>query len=142
MQTTVPKSGRAAILVRQPSPRPYSESRPIEIADIALDELEYGEVQVGIGSAGVCHSDLSTVDATFVRPTPLVLGHEAAGTVEAVGPGVSRLQPGDRVVFSFIPACGHCTECASGRPALCGPGWRANTAGTLDARRAAPAPRR
>ncbi len=131
MQTTVPKSGRAAVLVRQPSPRPYAESRPIEIADVALDELQYGEVQVAIGSAGVCHSDLSTVDATFVRPTPMVLGHEAAGTVEAVGPGVDRLKPGDKVVFSFIPTCGQCTECASGRPALCVPGWRANAAGTL-----------
>lgn len=131
MQSTVPKSGRAAVLVRQPSPRPYAQSRPLEIVEVALDELELGEVQVAIGSAGVCHSDLSTVDATFARPVPLVLGHEAAGTVEAVGPGVTRLKPGDKVVFSFIPTCGHCTECASGRPALCEPGWRANMAGTL-----------
>ncbi len=131
MTQTIPKSGRAAILVRQPSARPYADSRPVEVATVALDELQYGEVQVAIGSAGVCHSDLSTVDATFVRPTPLVLGHEAAGTVEAVGPGVSRVKPGDKVVFSFIPTCGHCAECASGRPALCIPGWRANMAGTL-----------
>ncbi|HEX3550547.1 MAG TPA: alcohol dehydrogenase catalytic domain-containing protein, partial [Candidatus Elarobacter sp.] len=128
---SVPKSARAAILVRQPSARPYVESRPVEVADVSLDDLQYGEVQVAIGSAGVCHSDLSTVDATFERPTPLVLGHEAAGVVEAIGPGVSRVKPGDKVVFSFIPTCGHCAECASGRPALCIPGWRANMAGTL-----------
>jgi alcohol dehydrogenase len=125
-------SGRAAILVRQGGPRPYAADRPIEVAEIELDPLEYGEVQVAIGSAGVCHSDLSTVDGTFAqRPLPMVLGHEAAGTVEAVGPGVSRVRPGDKVVFSFVPMCGHCAECASGRPALCEHGNRANMAGTL-----------
>ena len=124
-------TARAAVLVRQAAPRPYASSRPIEIAKVELDPLEYGEVQVAVASAGVCHSDLSTVDATFVRPTPLVIGHEAAGTVEAVGPGVTRVQPGDKVVFSFVPTCGHCIECASGRPALCEPGNRANAAATL-----------
>jgi Zn-dependent alcohol dehydrogenase len=124
-------TARAAIMVRQADPRPYAQSRPIEIAEVELDPLEYGEVQVAIASAGVCHSDLSTIDATFVRPTPMVIGHEAAGTVEAIGPGVSRVQPGDKVVFSFVPMCGHCVECASGRPALCELGNRANMAGTL-----------
>ncbi|GAC1581341.1 MAG: zinc-dependent alcohol dehydrogenase family protein [Candidatus Elarobacter sp.] len=122
---------RAAILTRQAAPRPYATSRPIEIAEIELDPLEFGEVQVAIGSVGVCHSDLSTVDATFVRPTPMVIGHEAAGTVEAVGPGVSRVEPGDKVVFAFVPTCGHCVACASGRPALCEPATRANAAATL-----------
>lgn len=127
----VPKRGRAAILLRQADPRPYAESRPVEIAEIELDALGAGEVQVRIGSAGVCHSDLSHLDMTFVRPLPMVLGHEAAGTVEAVGPGVTRVAPGDKVVFSFIPMCGHCVECAGGHPALCEPGNRANMAGTL-----------
>ncbi|HEX3464549.1 MAG TPA: zinc-binding dehydrogenase [Candidatus Elarobacter sp.] len=128
----MPTTARAAILLRQGGPRPYAEDRPVEVAEVELDPLEYGEVQVAIGSAGVCHSDLSTVDGTFAqRPLPMVLGHEAAGTVEAIGPGVSRVRPGDKVVFSFVPMCGHCAECASGRPALCENGNRANTAGTL-----------
>ncbi len=117
--------------MRQGSPRPYAQSRPIEIVEVELDPLGYGEVQVAVASVGVCHSDLSTVDGTFVRPVPLALGHEAAGTVEAIGPGVSRVAPGDKVVFSFVPMCGHCIECAGGRPALCEPGNRANAAGTL-----------
>jgi alcohol dehydrogenase len=130
-RTRPTKTGRAAILVRQAAPRPYATSRPIQIVEVELDPLEHGEVQVAVASVGVCHSDLSTVDATFVRPLPMVIGHEAAGTVEAIGPGVSRVQPGDKVVFSFVPSCGHCVECASGRPALCEHGNRANMAGTL-----------
>ena len=128
---TPARTARAAILLRQAAPRPYATSRPVEIVEVELDALEYGEVQVAIASAGVCHSDLSTVDATFVRPLPMTIGHEAAGTVEAVGPGVSRVGVGDHVVFAFVPTCGHCVECASGRPGLCEPGNRAGMAGTL-----------
>ncbi|MDB5043651.1 MAG: Alcohol dehydrogenase zinc-binding domain protein [Candidatus Eremiobacteraeota bacterium] len=117
--------------MRQAAPRPYAASRPIEIVEVELDPPGYGEVQVAVASVGVCHSDLSTVDGTFVRPVPLAIGHEAAGTVEAIGPGVSRVALGDKVVFSFVPTCGHCVACAGGRPALCEPGNRANAAGTL-----------
>ena len=124
-------TARAAILVRQGAPRPYEQSRPIEVVEVALDPPGYGEVQVAIASVGVCHSDLSTVDGTFVRPLPLAIGHEAAGTVEAIGPGVDGLAPGDKVVFSFVPMCGRCVACATGRPALCEPGNAANAAGTL-----------
>jgi alcohol dehydrogenase len=130
-QARVSKRGRAAILLRQGDSRPYAASRPVEVAEIELAELRHGDVQVAIASAGVCHSDLSHLDMTFVRPLPMVLGHEAAGTVEAVGAGVTRVAPGDKVVLSFVPMCGHCVECASGRPALCEPGNRANMAGTL-----------
>src|SRR5918998_2435732 len=62
---------------------------------------------------------------------PMVLGHEAAGTVEAIGTGVRDLVPGDRVVFSFIPMCGRCAPCLTGRPVLCEPGTVANLDGTL-----------
>jgi alcohol dehydrogenase len=61
----------------------------------------------------------------------MVLGHEAAGIVREVGPGTTDVQPGDHVVFSYVPICGHCVACQSGRPALCENGVRANTAGTL-----------
>ena len=130
-------AARAAILIEQQRPRPYARSRPIEIAEIELDEPGTGEVQVRVASTGLCHSDLSTVDGTFTRSLPLVLGHEAAGTVERVGPGVTTVAPGDKVVFSFVPSCGRCEWCIIGRPALCEPGKRTAFGGTLlrDARR-------
>ncbi len=84
-----------------------------------------------IKAAGLCHSDLSVIDGSRPRPTPMALGHEAAGIVEAVGEGVSDLKPGDHVVLVFVPSCGRCAPCAAGRPALCEPAAKANAAGTL-----------
>jgi len=122
---------RAAILSDFERARPYSQSRPLSIEDIELDEPQYGEVLVRIESAGVCHSDLSTIDGILTKPLPIVLGHEAAGVVEEVGPGVTRVAKGQKIVFSFVPLCGRCAACVAGRPALCDPGGRANLAGTL-----------
>src|SRR5580693_847383 len=82
-------------------------------------------------AAGVCHSDLSVVDGNRVRPVPMLLGHEAAGIVEAVGPGVSDIAVGQRVVLVFLPRCGHCAACATEGLTPCEPGSAANTAGTL-----------
>ncbi len=82
-------------------------------------------------AAGLCHSDLSVIDGSRPRPLPMVLGHEAAGVVVEVGAGVRGLRIDDHVVFAFVPACGGCPPCQSGRPALCEPGAAANTAGTL-----------
>jgi Zn-dependent alcohol dehydrogenase len=90
-----------------------------------------GEVLVDVATAAICHSDLSVLTGHRPRPTPMVLGHEASGVVRAVGPGVGRRRPGDRVVMTFVPSCGHCPPCAAGRPALCEPGNAANAAGTL-----------
>jgi Zn-dependent alcohol dehydrogenase len=86
---------------------------------------------VRMGAAGLCHSDLSVINGDRPRPTPMALGHEAAGVVEELGAGVTDLKKGDHVVLVFIPSCGHCNPCAEGRPALCEPGAAANTAGTL-----------
>jgi len=122
---------RVAILSDFQRPRPYAQSRPISIEEIELEEPSYGEALVRIESAGVCHSDLSTIDGILTKPLPIVLGHEAAGVVERIGPGVTTVAPGDKVVFSFVPNCGKCTPCASGRPALCEPGNRANAAADL-----------
>jgi alcohol dehydrogenase len=122
---------RAAILSDFQRARPYATSRPLSIEEIELEEPSYGEVLVRIESAGVCHSDLSTIDGILTKPLPIVLGHEAAGVVERIGPGVSSVAAGDRVVFSFVPTCGKCTPCTSGRPALCEPGNRANAAADL-----------
>src|SRR3954464_12078356 len=80
---------------------------------------------------GLCHSDLSVIDANRPRPMPMVLGHEAAGVVEELGTGVDDLAIGDHVVMVFVPSAGACFPCPEGRPALCEPGAAANNAGTL-----------
>lgn len=112
-------------------PAPYAGSRPLAIESLELDPPGPGEVLVRIRAAGLCHSDLSVIDGNRPRPVPMVLGHEVAGIVESVGPEVSSLAPGDHVVAAFVPSCGHCRPCTIGRPALCEPGFRANSAGTL-----------
>ncbi len=122
---------RAAILDRLGAERPYATSRPLSVEEITLDPPGEGEVLVRIGAAGLCHSDLSVINGSRPRPVPIALGHEAAGIVEHVGPGVTDLRAGDHVVIVFVPSCGHCLPCAQGRPALCEPGGAANAAGTL-----------
>ena len=122
---------RAAVLHEMGLPRPYAESRPIKVEDLELDPPGTGEALVRIQAAGLCHSDLSVIDGNRPRPTPMALGHEAAGVVEALGPGVTDLEVGDHVVLVFVPSCGHCLPCATGRPALCEPAAAANGAGTL-----------
>jgi len=122
---------KAAVLYTMEHPTPYAESRPLVIEDLDLNDPGPGEVLVEIACAGLCHSDLSVIDGSRPRVMPMVMGHEASGIVRQVGPGVHDLSPGDHVVFSFVPACGQCIPCASGRPALCENGAKANVAGTL-----------
>ncbi len=122
---------RAAILVESGRPRPYRDSRPLEVGQVDLDPPGPGEVLLEMRAAGLCHSDLSVIDGVRPRPLPMALGHEGAGVVAAIGPGVVSLAPGDHVVTAFVAACGHCAPCARGRPALCEPGMAANVAGTL-----------
>jgi alcohol dehydrogenase len=111
--------------------RPYADSRPLAIETVTLDPPGPGEVLVEIKAAGLCHSDLSVINGDRPRPLPMAIGHEAAGLVEAVGPGVDDLGPGDRVVMVFMPSCGTCEPCQVGRPALCEPGAAANGRGEL-----------
>lgn len=122
---------RAAILDQMQRPRPYAQTRPIGVETVELDSPGPGEVLVKIAAAGLCHSDLSIVNGDRPRQMPMVLGHEAAGIVEEVGPGISDLRRGDHVALIFVPSCGHCLPCMEGRPALCEPGAAANGAGTL-----------
>lgn len=122
---------RAALLQRSPVKGPYTESRPLSIVTAELAEPGPGEVLVRIRAAGLCHSDLSVIDGARPRPVPMVLGHEAAGEVVRAGVGVDDLAPGEHVIMVFVPSCGHCVPCASGRPALCAPGAAANGVGTL-----------
>jgi alcohol dehydrogenase len=122
---------RAAVLNAMGASHPYAQSKPLSIEEIELEGPGQGEVLVRMGAAGLCHSDLSVINGDRPRPTPMALGHEAAGVVEALGPGVDDLNKGDHVVLVFVPSCGHCAPCAEGRPALCEPGAASNTAGTL-----------
>ncbi|MCL6454005.1 MAG: zinc-dependent alcohol dehydrogenase family protein [Alicyclobacillus sp.] len=122
---------RAAVLTAIGKPAPYAASRPLEVRPVSLEEPGYGEVLIRIRAAGLCHSDLSVINGSRPRPVPMVLGHEAAGEVVDVGPGVDRLQPGDHVVCAFVPSCGHCGPCQEGRPNLCEAGAEANARGTL-----------
>ncbi len=92
---------------------------PLEITGIDLPEPGPGRVRVRLAAAGVCHSDLSLSNGTMRLPVPAVLGHEGAGTVVAVGEGVTRAAPGDRVVLNWAPSCGACPACARGEVWLC-----------------------
>ncbi|MGP1255432.1 MAG: zinc-dependent alcohol dehydrogenase family protein [Kiloniellales bacterium] len=122
---------KAAVLTEMGRPTPYADSRPLEILELDLEGPGEGEVLVEVKAAGLCHSDLSVMNGARPRPTPMALGHEAAGVVREVGRGVTDLAAGDHVVMIFVPACGHCIPCAEGRPALCEPAAAANGAGTL-----------
>lgn len=98
--------------------------------DLVVEELDLaepgpGEVLIRYGASGLCHSDLSVMNGTLPIPGPSILGHEGAGTVEAVGAGVTRVRPGDTVVVSFIPACGQCYHCTRGESHLCEVGFAA-----------------
>lgn len=121
----------AAVLYEMRLPQPYSSTRPLVTQEVELAGPSAGEVLVEISAAGLCHSDLSTINGTRPWPMPIVLGHEASGIVRAVGSEVRGLKSNDHVVFSYVPTCGRCVNCSSGRPALCEPGVQANRAGTL-----------
>ncbi len=122
---------RAAVLREMGLKAPYAESRPLRIESVELAPPGPGELLIRVQAAGLCHSDLSVIDGSRPRVMPMVLGHEAAGTVVETGPDTPGFAAGDQVVFAFVPSCGHCAPCASGRAALCEPGAAANTAGSL-----------
>lgn len=97
----------------------WERRTPLAIEEVELAEPASGEARVKILASGVCHSDLHHIQRDTPYQPPLVLGHEAAGVVEALGPGVSRVQPGDRVIVVFGPKCGECYYCLRGLPHLC-----------------------
>ncbi len=122
---------KAAVLHALGTAQPYAETKPLIVEEVELAPPGPGEVLVQVKAAGLCHSDLSVINGSRPRPTPMVIGHEAAGVVAECGPGVDDLKAGDKVVMVFVPSCGSCLPCAEGRPALCEPGADTNTAGTL-----------
>jgi Zn-dependent alcohol dehydrogenase len=103
---------RAALLEK-----PQSDLVVVDDVDIA--EPEAGQLLVRIAYCGVCHSDLHVIDGGLGRQLPVVLGHEAGGVVEAVGPGVSQFLAGDKVILTLRPVCGRCYFCSRGEPTLC-----------------------
>lgn len=92
---------------------------PLEIAEVRIDDPGPGEVLLRTAASGICHSDLHVIEGGLPVPPPCVLGHEPAGIVEAVGPGVTDFAPGDHVIGCLTSWCGVCKFCTAGRPYLC-----------------------
>ncbi|WP_432590619.1 Zn-dependent alcohol dehydrogenase [Streptomyces sp. HD1123-B1] len=97
----------------------FDGTEPRVVDDLEVRDPGPGEVLVRVAAAGLCHSDLSVIDGTIPFPVPVVLGHEGAGVVEAVGPGVGHVTPGDHVALSTLANCGTCPDCDRGRPTMC-----------------------
>lgn len=110
----------------------YAVGEPLRVAEVELDEPRAGEVLVRMVAAGVCHSDLNYLSGDQPAPLPMILGHEGAGIVERVGPGVEGVGAGDRVVLTFAPSCGRCRYCLRGLTHLCELGRRLMAGCQLD----------
>lgn len=106
---------------------------PLVLEELELSEPKHGEVRLRVLASGVCRSDLSTLRGAWPLPLPAVLGHEGAGVIEAVGPGVDESRVGELVVMTFAPNCGKCRYCNEGRVNLCTTGFAAfDTGGMAD----------
>ena len=99
---------KAAILFEQGLPRPYADTRPLVVEEVELDPPGPGEILIEVAAAGLCHSDLSTIENQRPRPLPIVIGHEGAGIVRECGPGITDLKPSDHVITVFASSCGTC----------------------------------
>ncbi len=97
----------------------YETKTPLVVEELELDDPQAGEVLVKIGAAGICRSDRHFMHGDAPIALPVVLGHEGAGTVEKVGPGVTSVRPGQQVILSFVPSCGRCKSCITGKSHLC-----------------------
>ena len=90
----------------------YEPNTPLKVEEVTLDEPQINEVLVKMVTTGTCHSDLHFMKGEMPQPTPIVMGHEGAGIVEKVGPGVTTLQPGDHVIMMVSFSCGKCRYCS------------------------------
>jgi S-(hydroxymethyl)glutathione dehydrogenase/alcohol dehydrogenase len=97
----------------------HGAHQPFEIMELDIDGPGPGEVLIRYTAAGLCHSDLHLIDGSFPARYPIVGGHEGSGIIEDVGPGVTKVKPGDHVVCCFIPSCGTCRYCSTGRQNIC-----------------------
>src|SRR6202040_787349 len=111
--------GRREVLMKTRAAVLSAMGKDWEIIELELDPPKEGEVLIRFVAAGLCHSDDHLPTGDIPVRYPIVGGHEGAGIVEEVGTGVIRLKPGDHVVCSFLPTCGHCRFCASGMTNLC-----------------------
>ncbi|WP_280228161.1 alcohol dehydrogenase catalytic domain-containing protein, partial [Nocardia cyriacigeorgica] len=93
--------------------------QPLEFTEILVDDPEPNEVRLAVSNVGLCHSDLHYMTGTVAADLPVVVGHEVAGVVEAVGSAVTTLRPGDRVVGALTPSCGLCRNCQVGHSTQC-----------------------
>jgi S-(hydroxymethyl)mycothiol dehydrogenase len=96
-----------------------SKGAPVEVVDVVVPDPGAGEAVVQVQACGVCHTDLHYREGGISDEFPFLLGHEAAGVVEAVGPGVTEVAPGDFVVLNWRAVCGRCRACAKGKPQYC-----------------------
>lgn len=122
---------RGAVLEEMGRERPYASSEPLNIVELELTGPGPTELLVKMDAAGVCHSDLSVVEGNRPRPLPMLLGHEACGTVLDVGSDVEGFAVGDKVVMSFLPRCGECKECQTDGQLPCSVGSKANNDGVM-----------
>jgi S-(hydroxymethyl)glutathione dehydrogenase/alcohol dehydrogenase len=97
----------------------YEVKKPVVVEDVEVLEPGPHEVLVKWAANGVCHSDLHVITGDYPHPLPVVLGHEASGVVQKIGPGVETVQVGDHVCSSYIPSCGRCWYCIGGQPTMC-----------------------
>ena len=105
------RESRAAVM--------YDFNVPLTVETVKLKEPKDDQIVVRVAASGICHTDLSVLRAALPYPPPVVLGHEGAGIIEEVGRSVKHLKPGDHVVLSTIPHCGHCAYCRLGHAHLC-----------------------
>ncbi|MDE0609230.1 MAG: Zn-dependent alcohol dehydrogenase [Anaerolineaceae bacterium] len=105
----------------------YDMNQPLVIEDVTLDPPQQGEVRVRVAATAICHSDVHYLRGDWEIPRPFIAGHETAGVVEETGPGVTQVQPGDRVVVSLLRSCGRCDFCLSGGPNHCSASWPLDT---------------
>ena len=122
---------KAAVLHEQGKEHPFAQSQPLTVEDVELAPPGDDEVLIKTGAAGLCHSDLSMIRGVMERKVPMVPGHEAAGVVEEVGKNVTQCKAGDHVVMSFVPICGECEYCTTGRSNICITAFRARATGAL-----------
>ena len=122
---------KAVVLYEQGKKTPFSESKPLKVEEVDLEPPGAGEVLIRTGAAGLCHSDLSMINGVMQRKVPMVPGHEAAGVVEEIGANVTQCKPGDHVVMSFVPICGECEFCITGRSNICSTAFNARATGAL-----------
>src|SRR5512142_2839517 len=113
----------------------YEFGRPLAVEDVAIDGPHANEVKVRIAATAICHSDIHLLRGEWPGELPIVAGHEAAGFVEDVGDGVTRVKPGDRVVVSLLRSCGACFHCKRGAPHMCEGRFALNTETRLRNRR-------